>query len=150
VTGVQTCALPICRNGEFYCLGSLFEDERDSNKIFFDTRMARVAEVFLYCKRLYSGLGFNSEHVISIHIRHSGLRGRVLTSANRGRLLRSSASSVEDQSEVAINVRLDRVESELPQLVKKVLEPLFALFDFFEFDDAVYEDIVTKFARGEI
>jgi len=109
----------------------------------------RVTEVFLYCKRLYSELGFNPEHVVNVHVRHAGLKGRTLAAADPGRWVRGAASSIQDQSEVALNVRLDRIDAELWQLVKKVLEPLFALFDFFEFEDAIYQQIVEKFARSE-
>lgn len=32
--------------------------------------------------------------------------------------------------------------------VRKILEPLFMLFDFMKFDDKVYEEIATEFVKG--
>jgi len=38
----------------FLLLRSLFEDERTTNTIFFDTQINWVTEALLYCKRLYT------------------------------------------------------------------------------------------------
>ena len=40
------------RNGSFYLMQSLFEDQRATGAIFFDTRITRVTEVVLFCRRL--------------------------------------------------------------------------------------------------
>ena len=32
--------------------------------------------------------------------------------------------------------------------VRKILEPMFMLFDFMQFNSAVYDDIVRNFERG--
>jgi hypothetical protein len=34
--------------------------------------------------------------------------------------------------------------------VRKVLEPMFMLFDFSQFDPSVYEEIVRNFERGKV
>ncbi len=34
--------------------------------------------------------------------------------------------------------------------VRKVLEPMFMLFDFKKFQKSVYEDIIMRFERGEV
>src|SRR5207249_6676973 len=38
----------IRRNGDFYFVGSLFEDERRPGFVFFNTRIVRVTEALLY------------------------------------------------------------------------------------------------------
>jgi hypothetical protein len=48
------------------------------------------------------------------------------------------------------DVRLEQLETDLVPLVKEVLGPLFALFDFFQLSDRVYEDIVNKFVEGRV
>ena len=47
----------IRRNGDFYVLQSLFEDERGENLIFFNTRIVRVAEALMFASNLYTHLG---------------------------------------------------------------------------------------------
>ena len=68
----------IRRNGDFYLLKSIFEDERDPSQIFFNTRIVRVTEVLLYCARLYNRLEIDSSTVVNIIIQHGGLSGRIL------------------------------------------------------------------------
>jgi hypothetical protein len=51
------------RNGDFYLLQSLFEDDRTSGYIFYDTRIVRLTETLLYCARLYTQLGVQSASV---------------------------------------------------------------------------------------
>jgi hypothetical protein len=46
--------------------------------------------------------------------------------------------------------RLEQLESELVSLVKEILAPLFALFDFFELNDRVYKYIINKFVPGQM
>jgi hypothetical protein len=139
------------RSGEFYSRGTLFEDDNSRGKIFFDTRIVRVTESLLYCARLYSALGLDRLRVVTIMVRHAGLKGRRLSSANPNRALNDERDPAhEDESVVQLTVRLEQLESELVTHVKAILAPLFALFDFFELNDRVYEDIVNRFVAGQI
>jgi hypothetical protein len=139
------------RTGEFYWRGTLFEDDNSEGKIFFDTRIVRVTEALLYCGRLYTALGLNRQRVVTITGRHVGLKGRRLSSANPGSALHDERDPAhENESAVQFTVRLEQLESELVSLVKEVLAPLFALFDFFELNDRVYEDIVNRFVAGQV
>lgn len=137
-------------DGQFYWRGSLFEDTRQKGEIFFDTRIVRVAEVLRFCSRLYDALGYDRKRVVTIHIRHAGLKGRTITAANFNRLVRPRAPSLVDESEVTFTVRLEQIDDDLVGLVKRTLAPVFSLFDFLEIGDAVYSDIVTKFANGVV
>jgi hypothetical protein len=139
------------RTGEFYWRGTLFEDDNSEEKIFFDTRIVRVSEALLYCGRLYTALGLNRQRVVTITVRHVGLKGRRLSSANPGRALDDQRDPAHENVSVAhFTVRLEQLESELVSLVKEVLAPLFALFDFFELNDRVYEDIINRFVAGRM
>lgn len=140
----------IRRNGDFFWRGSLFEDKRRPGEIFFDVRILRVTEALLYCVRLYTQLGLDRSRVVTIAIRHVGLRGRHLTSGNRARHMRDRAPSDENESATVITVRLDQIEVDLVGLVKNVLDPVFSLFDFFELSTGVYEEIVTNFVTGKL
>ena len=139
------------RNGEFYWRGTLFEDDRDKGQIFFDTRIVRVTEALLYCGRLYTALGLDRQRVVTITVSHVGLKGRRISSANPNRILHDERDPAhENESVVQLTVRLEQLESELVSLIKEVLAPLLSLFDFFELNDRVFEDIVNKFVAGQV
>jgi hypothetical protein len=46
--------------------------------------------------------------------------------------------------------RLDQVETMITELVRKLCVPLFMLFDFFNIDDGVWNDLITTFVAGKI
>lgn len=139
----------IRRNGDFYWRGSLFEDTRRPEKLFFDTRIVRVTEALLYCGRLYDALGQDRQRVVTISVRHVGLKGRQLSAARPSRDIYTRDISHENESAVSFSVQLGQLETELVPLVKSVVAPMFALFDFFELDDQIYEEIVNRFVEGK-
>jgi len=88
---------------------------------------------------------------VTITVRHVGLKGRRLSSANPNRALHDARDPAhENESVVQLTVRLEQLESELVTRVKEILAPLLALFDFFELNDRVFEDIVNKFVAGQV
>jgi hypothetical protein len=83
--------------------------------------------------------------VVTIGIRHGGLRDRILSAAAPGRLLRSKPSTTENEVYSEISVPLMRIESSLVGLVKDLTRQLFMVFNFFEFEEKVYVDVINKF-----
>jgi hypothetical protein len=138
------------RDGRFYTLLSLFEDERDPDAIFFDTRIVRVTEALLLLVRLYRRLDASDQDVVTVHIRHKGLAGRVLRAANRNRSMHSGRIAVEDVVEARVSAALIELETNLSDYVGDVVGPLFMLFDFFELSDEVVADISNGFIQGEV
>lgn len=132
------------RDGRFYTLLSLFEDERGDNVIFFDTRIFRVTESLLFLARLYRRLNASDNDVVSVTVRHVGLAGRTLGAANPQRHL-FPRTSAADSTEASISVPLSTLETDIERLVGELLNPLFVLFDFFELDDGVLRDVVNDF-----
>jgi hypothetical protein len=143
----------IRRNGDFYFLGSLFEDARprtpDTTYLYFDTRIVRVTETILYCIRLYSALGVDRSSSITIAIRHAGLRGRLWWSAGN-RLVMQRRVTDEDVVETEVTASLDALEANLVDHVIAFCAPLFRVFDFAEVDRTIYEQIVNNFVAGKI
>jgi hypothetical protein len=143
----------IRRNGDFYFLGSLFEDERPKGAagkfLYFDTRIIRVTEALLYCIRLYTALGVDRASAVSIGIRHGGLQGRLWWSAS-GRLIRQRRLSEEDVVDAEVTATLDSFETQLVDHVVAFCGPLFRVFDFAEVDRPTYEHIVNSFVAGKI
>lgn len=136
-------------NGDFYLLQSLFEDTRAEDRIFFNTRIVRVAESLLFCSRLYEELGVAGESPLSVRVSHFGLGGRQLASSTPSRNVYPRTTQ-EDASVVEFVEELGRLEPHIVQDTKRVLAPLFMIFDFAEFGDEIYEDIVERFRRGEV
>jgi hypothetical protein len=135
--------------GEFYSLMSLFEDRhRESNAIFFNTRIVRVAEALLFAGKLYSALGVPAQSKFTARVSHRNIAGRTLTSSTNNRsIFPTSTAANESNAEATLTV--GNVSGELVDAVKTILEPLFMLFDFKQFGDSVYEDIIRRFERGD-
>jgi hypothetical protein len=131
-------------NGDFFFLGSLFEDERTKDAIWFDTRIMRVTETFLFCYRLYKALGATEETSVNVALRHGGLRDRTLGSA-RPALWAPSRISLEDEVEWSQDLQLVSLRDELKQTLKGALDSLWILFDFFEPPDQQVYSVVDQF-----
>lgn len=141
----------IRRDGTFYLLKSLFEDEHKSGYVFFNTRIIRITEVLLYSVRLYSGFKVPPDSRILIGIRHGGLKDRVL-SATEGRNLffHDRYKSKEDGMYNEIETTSEKIESDLVDIVQRFTQPLFVIFDFFEVEGKILEDIVNNYVAGRI
>lgn len=138
----------LAKSGDFYLLQSLFEDMRDEDKIFFNTRIVRVTEALMFASGLYTHLGAPADARLSVRVTHFGLTGRTLSSAG-GRRHVSPRTSVDDRCESEVVVTLGSISETLVTDVQRLTAPLFLLFEFVEFADKVYEDIVRKFEKGE-
>jgi hypothetical protein len=135
-------------NGDFYLLQSLFEDSRKPNQIFFDTRIVRVTECLMFIENLYGKLGLPPEARVGIQITHRGLKGRELSSASSNRHLFSRGSAEENESTSEVTTILETMSETRVDDVRAILEPMFTLFNFMEFNVSVYDDIVRNFERG--
>jgi hypothetical protein len=136
-------------NGDFFLLQSLFEDSRRAKEIFFDTRIVRVTESLMFAERLYTKLGAPPETRITFRFTHGGLDGRTLGSASSNRSVFRRSSNESRSSSEFTGVLGDLQKSRVGD-VRKILEPMFMLFDFMQFNDEVYEDIVRSFEVGRI
>ena len=137
-------------NGDFYLLQSLFEDSRKANQVFFDTRVVRVTESLMFLESLYSKLGIPPEAKVGIQITHGGLKGRELNSASSNRHMFSRGPANENESTSEIITILGKMHETRVDDVRNLIAPMFMLFDFMEFNAAIYDDIVRNFERGII
>jgi hypothetical protein len=140
----------IRRNGDYYLLKTIFEDERDPSKLFCDTRIIRVTETLIYCARLYSRLEVDPTSIVNIAIKHGGLKDRILDVASPSRMMFREKPCLEDEVESNISTSLSGLETNLVELVKQLIAPLFTLFDFFELDDDTYEEIINAYVQGRM
>ena len=138
------------KNGDFYLLQSVFEDTRDREALFFNTRIVRVTETLMFASRLYGALGAAPDAKMSVRFRHGGLSGRTLKSASPNRQLSVEGKAHEELSETETVIVLGDIKSALVDEVQRVCAPMFMLFDFQEFSREVYADIVRRFEKGEV
>ena len=109
-----------------------------------------MTETLLYCARLYSGLEIDPTAVLNVAIRHGGLKERKLDAVGARRLFREAGPSTEDEAETHIRCTLGQLETDLVDLVKQLVAPVFVLFDFFVLPDDTYEEIVNGFVAGRV
>jgi len=142
----------LSKNGDFFLLKSIFEDERKENTIFFNTRIVRITETLLYAARLYSGLNVPRDAHYLVGIRHGGLKDRVLSTSSIARRFPPSADKVSCENEVysEVETTIEQTETQLVELVEQFTQPLFIFFNFFELNRSVLEEIVNKFVEGEV
>jgi hypothetical protein len=140
------------KNGDYYCLRSLFEDHRreKNTALFFDTRIIRTTEALLRAGRFYRHLGVEESKIISFSQSHRGLAGRRLTSATGHRLVHAFNPSLDEEVLTRLSVRLGDIEKSLVELVQQLTEPLFEIFDMFRPADDVYQQLVRDFEAGQI
>jgi hypothetical protein len=136
-------------NGDFYLLQSLFEDQRAEKMLFFNTRIVRIAESLLFAVNLYRNLGVPSEVRLSVRITHRGIAERTLGSSSPNRQILPAVTH-EDASQTEFVETLAQIQPGLVDHVRRVAEPLFMLFDFKQFNQAVYSDIIAKFEQGQV
>lgn len=137
-------------DGRFYTLLSLFEDERRPNSVFWDTRTNRVTEALLLLVRLYRRLAASDNDRVSVVIRHGGLAGRSLHVAGQNRIMIQHPTTNEDVVETEISATLSELETQLPRYVREVVKPLLVVFDFYEVDDSILDDIANGFVAGNV
>lgn len=139
------------RNGDYYLLKSLFEDLREKNKIFLDTRIVRVTETMQHTYLLYKNLGVDLKTPVAMQFFHSGLKDRELAVANRARIPSTVRKSGVDVVKTPITIKLEEIDSQIQDLVYKVICDLTVMFDFFKPSKIdVVDPLVTNFLSGKI
>lgn len=138
------------KDGSYYFLQSLFEDSLVSNRLFFNTRIVRITEAFLHAVRLYVSLNVQPDARLLMGVRHGGLRGRLISATPNRPFVRSGREAEEDEVYTEVETAIEKVEADLIDLVEQVTTPLFVVFDFFEVQKSILEDIVNKFVSGRV
>lgn len=139
------------KNGDFYAMQGYFEDQQGAPKsLFFNTRIVRLTEALLFADRFYTTLGATPDAKLSVRVTHRGLRGRSLKSIGGNRILFDTPASHEQVSETETVIVLGALRDTLVDEVRRVCDPMFMLFNFQEFTQEVYENIVRRFERGDV
>ena len=146
----------LTKTGDFYTLRSLSEDHREvdrsSRSIWFDIRIVRATEALLHCANLYKALGVDPGTHVEMTVRYGGLRGRRLTASSISWIDIAHGENLhEDMVRISpITFRLGDVETDIVDLVRKLCEPLFVIFDYSSVPEDIYRQIVTDFMKGKV
>jgi hypothetical protein len=138
------------KDGSFYLLKSLYEDHVADDKLFFNTRIVRTTEMLLFLSRLFKKLDFSPDTIMSFSLVHSGLKGRYMSDTGTRHLFHDFGPCEENAIKTNINTNLEAIEPSISLLVSELLSPVFILFDFFNIDQQIYDDIVLKFIAGQV
>lgn len=134
------------KDGEFYLLRSLTENEFKEPVIAFDIRIVRITEALLYSARLYSALGASDDSQVVISISHGGLKDHAITRSDHFFISRGYKSN-EDEVTTEIETTLGEIVPNIVDLVEKFTKPLFTLFDFFDVQRETLEKMVNDFTQ---
>lgn len=132
------------KNGQIFIAKSLFEDPYSPDSIIRDVRIKRSTEILVYILRYYSRCKLQPNEIIEIEIKYYGLLNNLISFAPNGQPIRP-LKSTENESLIKIKVSLSEIERRLPELVLKVVNGLFILFDFHEVNIEYINAIVNDF-----
>jgi hypothetical protein len=129
-------------DGRFFIIRGHQEDEaRDGEvapKTKFDITLPswRVGEALLHAANMAAEMG-DPVAQVTIIVEWTGLAGRVVTNLERRRLVFDRHRAQQEQFRNSLTVQADQINNSLPELVSKLIEPLFELFDFFQLPAAL-------------
>jgi hypothetical protein len=145
------------QDGAFYLLRRLFEVQEKQPDIMYDLRTKQIAEVILYCARLYKNLGVSDHDKVGISIRHTKLKGRMLASSpsdniesivqlELSRLREPNISNIEEIT-TELEVEVGSINDNLVEIVYDYTKKLFPLFHFFELPKNSVKGIVENLLK---
>lgn len=132
------------KNGQIFIAKSLFEEEYYPNSIIPEVRIKRTTEILLYISRFYSLCNVKPSTRIKLEIKYLGLLDNTISFGNQGQPFRPKKST-ENEVFTTIITSLSEIESNLPSLVKKLVDELFVIFDFYELELGYISEIANKY-----
>jgi hypothetical protein len=103
----------------------------------------RVGECLMFIQRFAIEAGLENSS-ITVRCDWNGLRGRSLTVLSGQRFLPGSYTSRTDGWGTMLTTPVERIAAALPEIVRELVQPLFALFDFFQPPLALYSEELER------
>jgi len=103
----------------------------------------RTGEVLMHARSLAGAL-VEGPATINFKVHYAGLAGRELTSVSGRHLLFEGHVARQDTITLASVVEAASIEANLPEIVQPLLEPLYALFDFFQLPAAMVTNQIAE------
>jgi hypothetical protein len=133
--------------GEMYLLRGYQEDSPQANMepgTILDITLPiwRTGECLLHAARMGAKLGAQS---VEIQMTWTGISGRILSSwASRDRFMQSGRTSAQHAFTSSASCSINEINENLPAIAQHLVEPLFAVFDFFQPPESIYEEEIQK------
>lgn len=108
----------------------------------------RIGECLLFIQRLATEFGA-ADSAVSVRCEWTGLNGRALTVLSGRRSLFDDHRTRSNSHVATISVPIERISASLPEIVRELVNPLYALFDFFEPPAAMYGEELGRMQRRE-
>lgn len=107
----------------------------------------RIGEALLHAERLAANL-FNGATTIKFTVTYEGLAGRQLVTLDGRRTLFNGRTAHQSQITLTTHVDAQSIGSNLPEIVQPLLEPLYALFDFFVLPASLVAEELARMRSG--
>ncbi len=108
----------------------------------------RIGECLLFIQRFATEANA-ADSTVSVRCEWTGLRGRRLTVLERRRHLSRDYASRSDGYHATLTIPVERISGALPEIVRELVDPLYALFDFFQPPEAIYAEELGRMQRRE-
>jgi hypothetical protein len=106
----------------------------------------RVGEAMLYAERV--ARVFGDDLSIITRCRYVGLRGRLLVSLDRRRLMFEDRRATDDEVVVEIQATYAEIRDNLAEVLRQLLAPLYERFEFFELPAALVTQELERLTQG--
>lgn len=107
----------------------------------------RIGEILLHARSLAANL-FEGPTTIKVTATYHGLAGRALVSIDRRRHIWDNQVAHQNTITLGTHVDAQTVDANLPEIAHPLLEPLYALFDFFELPMQLVAEELARMRGG--
>ena len=108
----------------------------------------RIGECLLFIQRLATEADA-ANSTVSVYCEWTGLQGRTLTMLQPRRHMYRRHTSHSDSYTASITLPAERISAALPEIVRELVNPLYALFDFFQPPATIYAEELGRMQRRE-
>jgi hypothetical protein len=127
----------------------LFQDMEPGKFFDITSPTLRLGEAVLEASYIANALSATEANLLC-HFKWTGLSGRGLTSrGNPNRRLYSHYAAAQDTYQADGTIALSALPDALPELVFRILAPLYELFDFFKFPKRLVEEELATMSRNQ-
>ena len=109
----------------------------------------RIGECLLFIQR-FAVEADTADSTVSVRCEWTGLNGRRLTVLNPRRHVYRDHTSHSDDYSTTITVPVERISGALPEIVRELVNPLYALFDFYQPPAEIYAEELGRMQRREL
>jgi len=137
-------------HGQLFLIRGYQEDGLDNERTppgtVFDITLPtwRIGEILLHAASMAQQFEAPEAQIVLV-VEWTGLANRELTSfANQRRVLFEGQRTRQDRYRTSIAVQADHISDTLPELVDRIVRPLYELFDFFQLPGTLVSEELTE------